>query len=301
MEENKSLDLNNKTKRWIILGFVVLMLFNIYSLIRINTLKEEIQNDIINLNMKMTTEMNNGTRELKDSLKDSLSIISDFRYKEEGFNEEKKEINLTFYGSPKVYKDGLKFYFTYTSNGETKSVRGALGSNKEYSAKVAIPLSNEIKFGVMLDYGDEVKKEMWDGNYMEMAKHQLQLVPIGFQGETKKLEDNQVEFKGKITTNIYPSAIEGNYVAEPFCNIVINDNMVEKLKLEKNPTVPSEYSVDLNKTYKLNEGDRLQIFVEVYDHYGFNYKYCARTTINEDGKIVDLDFSIPNDVVIITP
>ncbi|MEW8995177.1 hypothetical protein [Clostridium sp.] len=301
MEENKSLDLNKKTKRRIILGFVVLILFNIYSLIRINTLKEEIQQDISNLDMQMTTEINNSRSELQDSLKESLSIISEFRYKEEGFNADKKEINLTFYGSPKVYKEGLKFYFTYTSNGETKSVQGALGSNKEYSAKVAIPLSNEIKFGVMLDYGDEVKKEMWDGNYMEIAKHQLQLVPIGFQGETKKLEDNQVEFKGKITINIYPSAIEGNYVAEPFCNIVINDNRVEKLKLERNPKVPSEYSVDLNKTYKLNEGDRLQIFVEVYDLYGFNYKYCARTTTNENGKIVDLDFSIPNDVVIITP
>ncbi|WP_346929574.1 hypothetical protein [Clostridium sp.] len=301
MEENKSLDINKKVKRWIILGFVVLILFNIYSLVKINDLQEQIQNDIHNLDIMMAKSISDTKSELQDSLKESHSIISGFRYKEEGFNADKKEINLTFYGSPKVYKEGLKFYFTYTSNGETKSVQGALGSNKEYSAKVAIPLSNEIKFGVMLDYGDEVKKEMWDGNYMEIAKHQLQLVPIGFQGETKKLEDNKVEFKGKITTNIYPSAIEGNYVAEPFCNIVINDNMVEKLKLEKNPKVPSEYSVNLNKTYKLNEGDRLQIFVEVYDLYGFNYKYCARTTTNENGKIVDLDFSIPNDVVIITP
>jgi hypothetical protein len=301
MEENKSLDLNKKVKRWIILGFVVLILFNIYSLIRINTLQEHIQNDIYNLDRQMNTSMSSINTTVEETLKKQGSILSEFRYKEEGFNADKKEINLTFYGSPKVYKEGLKFYFTYTSNGETKSVQGDLGSNKEYSAKVAIPLSNEIKFGVMLDYGDEVKKEMWDGNYMEIAKHQLQLVPIGFQGETKKLEDNQVEFKGKITTNIYPSAIEGNYVTEPFCNIVINDNMVEKLKLEKNPKVPSEYSVNLNKTYKLNEGDRLQIFVEVYDLYGFNYKYCARTTINENGKIVDLDFSIPNDAVIITP
>ncbi len=301
MEENKSLDTSKKVKRWIILCFVVLILFNIYSLVKINNLQEQIQNDIYNSDRQMNTSMSSINTTVEETLKKQGSILSGFRYKEEGFNADKKEINLTFYGSPKVYKEGLKFYFTYTSNGETNSVQGALDLNKEYSAKVAIPLSNEIKFGVMLDYGDEVKKEMWDGNYMEIAKHQLQLVPIGFQGKTKKLEDNQVEFKGKITTNIYPSAIEGNDVAEPFCNIVINDNMVEKLKLEKNPKVSSEYSVNLNKSYRLNEGDRLQIFVEVYDLYGFNYKYCARTTTNENGKIVDLDFSIPNDVVIITP
>jgi len=300
MEENKSLDTNKKVKRWIILGFAVLILFNIYSLVKINDLQEQIQNDIYNLDRQMNTKINSVSYTLQDTLKKQESILSEFNYIEEGIDVENKAIKFTLQGSPKVYKNGLKFYFTYNSNEKTEVVEATLDENKNYSAKVSVPLDTEIKFGVTLDYGDEIKKEICENNYLDGVKHQLQLMPKGFDG-SYKLRGNEVKFDGKITSSIYPSAMEGNYVVEPFYNVKINDTVVEELKLERNSQVPSEYSIDFNKTYKLNEGDRLDVFVEVYDTYGFHYKYCVMSMINENGKIVDMNFSNGNGVVTTTP
>lgn len=304
MEENKSLDTNKKVKRRVIIGSIVLILLNVWSLLKINSLQrdmENMQSDIGNLYSKMNTSMSSINTTIEETLKKQGSILSDFSYSEEGLDIENKAINLTLKGTPKIYKEGLKFYFTYTcSNGDSKSAEGKLDKDLNYSAKIAVPLENEVKFAVTLDYGDEVKKEICVDDYRDKMEYQLQLVPKGFSGdyETKR---NEVIFNGKIESWIYPSKKEGNYVVEPLCNVKINDEVVDEFKLEQNNQVPSEYSVDFNKSYKLNEGDRLDIFVEVYDTYGFNYKYCAMTIINWNGKINKLDFSGENGVVKMTP
>jgi len=304
VEDNKLTDTDKKVKRRVIIGFIALIILNLWGLIRIKSLQytiESMQRDISILHSNMNASISSINGTVEETLKKQGSILSDFSYSEDGLDIENKVINLTLKGTPKIYKEGLKFYFTYIcSNGDSKSVEGKLDEDLNYSAKIAVPIENEVKFAVTLDYGDEVKKEICVDDYRDEMEYQLQLTPQGFSGEyeTKR---NEVTFNGKIESWIYPSKKEGNYVVEPLCNVKINDEVVDEFKLDNNNEAPSKYSVDFNKSYKLNEGDRLDIFVEVYDTYGFNYKYCAMTIFNENGKINKLDFSGENGVVKTTP
>lgn len=44
MEENKSLDINKKVKRRVIIGLIVLILLNVWSLLKIDSLQRGIEN-----------------------------------------------------------------------------------------------------------------------------------------------------------------------------------------------------------------------------------------------------------------
>lgn len=304
MEDNKLLEKNKKVKRIVIIGFIVLIFINIWSLSKVSSLTKDLDSlrgDIYNQYNDMRTSLSSINTTVEETLKKQGSILSNFSYSVEGLDIENKTISINLKGTPKVYKEGLKFYFNYDcSNGDSNTVEGKLDKDLNYSAKIAVPLQNEVKFGVSLDYGDEVKKEICVNDYRDDMNYQLEIMPQGFSGEYK-LKNDEVILNGKIESLIYPSYIEGNYVVDPLCNIKINDEVVDKLKLENNSDVPSMYSVDLNKSYKLNEGDRLDFFIEVYDTYGFNYKYCAMTIVNENGRLDKLDFSGDSGVVKMTP
>jgi len=297
VEDNKLTDTNKKVKRRVIIGFIVLIILNLWGLIRIKSLQytiESMQRDITILHSNMNASISSINGTVKETLKKQGSILSDFNYSVEGIDIENKAISINLKGTPKVYKEGLKFYFNYAcSNGDNKSVEGKLDKDLSYSAKIAVPIKNNVKFGFTLDYGDEVKKEIWEDEYIDQMEYQLQIMPQDFKGEYKT-KDDEVIIDGWIESLIYPSSIEGNRVEEALCKIRINEEVIDEIKLEKSNEVSSEYSHytgTLKGNYKLKNGDMLDVLVEVHDTYGFNYKYYSMTVINNNGSLNKWDYS----------
>ena len=297
MEENKSLDINKKVKRRVIIGFIVLILLNVWSLLKIDSLQrgiENMQSDIGNLYSTMNTSMSSINTTVEETLKKQGSILSDFSYSVEGLDIENKTISINLKGTPKVYKDGLKFYFNYDCNdGDIKSVEGKLDKDLSYSAKIIVPIRSNVKFGFTLDYGEEVKKETWQQQYMDEGEYKLQVMPQDFRGQYK-IKGDEVIIDGQIRALIYPSSMENNNVEKALCKIRLNEEVIDEIELDKNNEFSNEYSNytgTLKENYKLKNGDLLDILVEVQDTYGFRYKYYAMTVVNNNGALNKWEYS----------
>ncbi|HAK43179.1 MAG TPA: hypothetical protein DCM59_11390 [Clostridium sp.] len=297
MEENKSLDTNKKVKRRVIIGFIVLILLNVWSLLKIDSLQRGIENmrsDIGNLYSTMNTSMSSINTTVEETLKKQGSILSDFSYSVEGLDIENKTISINLKGTPKVYKDGLKFYFNYDCNdGDIKSVEGKLDKDLSYSAKIIVPIRSNVKFGFTLDYGEEVKKETWQQQYMDEGEYKLQVMPQDFRGQYK-IKGDEVIIDGQIRSLIYPSSMGNNNVEKALCKIRLNEEVIDEIELDKNNEFSNEYSNytgTLKENYKLKNGDLLDILVEVQDTYGFTYKYYPMTVINNNGTLNKWEYS----------
>ncbi|WP_346887694.1 hypothetical protein [Clostridium sp. UBA1056] len=297
MEENKSLDTNKKVKRRVIIGFIVLILLNVWSLLKIDSLQRDTENmrsDIGNLYSTMNTSMSSINTTVEETLKKQDSILSDFSYSVEGLDIENKAISINLKGTPKVYKDGLKFYFNYDCNdGDIKSVEGKLDKDLSYSAKIIVPIRSNVKFGFTLDYGEEVKKETWQQQYMDEGEYKLQVMPQDFRGQYK-IKGDEVIIDGQIRALIYPSSMENNDVEKALCKIRLNEEVIDEIELDKNNEFSNEYSNytgTLKENYKLKNGDLLDILVEVQDTYGFTYKYYSMTVVNNNGTLNKWEYS----------
>lgn len=297
MEENKSLDTNKKVKRRVIIGFIVLILLNVWSLLKIDSLQRDTENmrsDIGNLYSTMNTSMSSINTTVEETLKKQGSVLSDFSYSVEGLDIENKTISINLKGTPKVYKDGLKFYFNYDCNdGDIKSAEGKLDKDLSYSAKIIVPIRSNVKFGFTLDYGEEVKKETWQQQYMDEGEYKLQVMPQDFRGQYK-IKGDEVIIDGQIRALIYPSSMENNNVEKALCKIRLNEEVIDEIELDKNNEFSNEYSNytgTLKENYKLKNGDLLDILVEVQDTYGFTYKYYPMTVINNNGTLNKWEYS----------
>lgn len=289
MEENKSLDRDKKVKRRVIIGFILLILLNVWSLLKITYLQRNIENmrsDIDGLYSGMNTSIDSISATVEETLKKQDSILSDFSYSVEGLDIKNKTISINLKGAPKVHKDGLKFYFNYDCNdGDIKSVEGKLDKDLSYSAKIIVPIKSAVKFGFTLDYGEEVKKETWYQQYMDQGEYQLQVMPQDFIGEFE-VDKDEVIFDGPIRAIIYQSSMGNNDVEKALCKIRLNEEVIDEIKLDKDNEVSngySNYTGTLKGNYKLKNGDLLDILVEVQDTYGFTYKYYPMTVINNNG------------------
>lgn len=224
MEDNNLLEKNKKVKIRVIIGFIVLILLNLWGLLKVNSLRQDLdslRSDIYNQYNDMRTSLSSINTTVEETLKKQGSILSDFSYSVEGLDAENKTISIKLKGTPKVYKEGLKFYFNYDcSDGDSKSVEGKLDKALNYSAKIAVPIRSTVKFGFTLDYGEEVKKETWEDEYIDQMEYQLQIMPQDFRGEYE-MKGNEVIIDGWIESFIYPSSIEGNSVEEASCKIRI--------------------------------------------------------------------------------
>lgn len=307
MEDNKLLEKNKKVKRRVIIGFIVLILLNLWGLLKVNSLRQDLDSlrgDIYNQYNDMRTSLSSINTTVEETLKKQGSILSDFSYSVEGLDVENKTISINLKGTPKVYKEGLKFYFNYDcSDGDSKSVEGKLDKALNYSAKIAVPIRSTVKFGFTLDYGEEVKKETWEDEYIDQMEYQLQIMPQDFRGEYE-MKGNEVIIDGWIESFIYPSSIEGNSVEEASCKIRINEEVIDEIKLEKSNEPSSEvsnYTGTLKGKYKLKNGDMLDVLVEVQDTYGFKYKYYSMTVINNNGTLNKWESSGGNAFIQIEP
>ena len=116
MEDNKLLEKNKKVKRRVIIGFIVLILLNLWGLLKVNSLRQDLDSlrgDIYNQYNDMRTSLSSINTTVEETLKKQGSILSDFSYSVEGLDAENKTISIKLKGTPKVYKEGLKFYFNY--------------------------------------------------------------------------------------------------------------------------------------------------------------------------------------------
>lgn len=242
----------------------------------------------------MNTSMSSINTTVEETLKKQGSILSDFSYSVEGLDIENKTISINLKGTPKVYKDGLKFYFNYDCNdGDIKSVEGKLDKDLSYSAKIIVPIRINVKFGFTLDYGEEVKKETWQQQYMDEGEYKLQVMPQEFRGQYK-IKGDEVIIDGQIRALIYPSSMENNNVEKALCKIRLNEEVIDEIELDKNNEFSNEYSNyagTLKENYKLKNGDLLDILVEVQDTYGFTYKYYPMTVINNNGTLNKWEYS----------
>ncbi len=307
MEDNNLLEKNKKVKIRVIIGFIVLILLNLWGLLKINSLRQDLDSlrgDIYNQYNDMRTSLSSINTTVEETLKKQGSILSDFSYSVEGLDAENKTISIKLKGTPKVYKEGLKFYFNYDcSDGDSKSVEGKLDKALSYSAKIAVPIRSTVKFAFTLDYGEEVKKETWEDEYIDQMEYQLQIMPQDFRGEYE-MKGNEVIIDGWIESFIYPSSIEGNSVEEASCKIRINEEVIDEIKLEKSNEPSSEvgnYTGTIKGNYKLKNGDMLDVLVEVQDTYGFKYKYYSMTVINNNGTLNKWEYSGGNAFIQVEP
>ena len=113
-------------KRRVIIGFIVLILLNLWGLLKVNSLRQDLDSlrgDIYNQYNDMRTSLSSINTTVEETLKKQGSILSDFSYSVEGIDVENKTISINLKGTPKVYKEGLKFYFNYDcSNGDMLDV-----------------------------------------------------------------------------------------------------------------------------------------------------------------------------------
>ncbi len=307
MEDNKLLEKNKKVKRRVIIGFIVLILPNLWGLLKVNSLRQDLDSlrgDIYNQYNDMRTSLSSINTTVEETLKKQGSILSDFSYSVEGLDAENKTISINLKGTPKVYKEGLKFYFNYDcSDGDSKSVEGKLDKALNYSAKIAVPIRSTVKFGFTLDYGEEVKKETWEDEYIDQMEYQLQIMPQDFKGKYETKGD-EVIIDGRIESVIYPSSIKENSVEEASCKIRINEEVIDEIKLEKSNEPSSEvsnYTGTIKGNYKLKKGDMFDVIVEVQDTYGFKYKYYSMTAINNNGTLNKLESSGANAFIQVEP
>jgi hypothetical protein len=245
-----------------------LVLSNLYTLSKLDRLKKDTENLYLqnqNTYENLRRNIDNIYANVDERLKKQMSILDSHEVKFGEFSPSDLTVPVTVTITPKDYSEGL------TASVELKNK--SFPMKKEgttFAATIDYNIFEELKIKVALE-DKEVKKIETIEEFHDLRNKYLLDINANFNGETS-YHSNLYSVNGKINFS-FNFAGENNKAEKISIVKEVNGNILDEKKVED-----SNYKeVDFKENIKLTVGDKLCVYANIEDSYGFRYKYAIMT------------------------
>jgi hypothetical protein len=254
-----------KIKKQITIIVVVLILLNLFTLLKLNSLKITVdsllqQNAYLQTNL--SSEISNIYSNIDEKLKKQESILDSYNVTfGDKLDTNNFTVPMTFSITPKEYSHGL--IASLLLNGQSIEMKK---DGNSFITTTDINIFNNVQLKVSLNLNGVQKIETIE-EYNEFKGKYLLEIHGGFNG-TSSFSLDEFKYKGNINLN-YNGPINNNPVKISIVKDV-NGITIDEQEVK----IPGQMiNLEVNDKIKLLANDIFTVYAKIQDNYGLNYKY----------------------------
>ncbi len=276
---------NNKTPAVILVVIIAAVVISSY--IMYNKLSQQISDlalQLSGLNSRITNiEQNVGSinSDIRRELEKQASILSGHSVEYGEPSADTRMGDITISVTPKECSDSTTAT-VYLGDISASMIREGVA----YKATISSPVEYMYSgFTVSFDNGGTVRSEIVDSNISFDIMYDK--IDASFEGSTTQ-KDNTIIFSGNIHTH-YSSAYKDK-PAQGLRLIAVdyNDNVIWE-STDWASLYEYGFTLSLNRSFTVNDGDSLSFYVEIVDGSGFVLRAFAHGVSNSGGNLLDID------------
>lgn len=250
-------------KNSLYLIITALVLLNLFTLVKLNNLKNNVENRLQQSDFAVSSlrnEIDGIYSNVDTKLKKQASILDNHDVTFGAFNSNQFTVPLTVSITPKEYSKGM----TASLQLNEKSIP-MRSEGTTFVTTTDAYIFDDFKLKVILEQNG-VKKTETIEEYYDLRNKFLLDITGGFEGQSS-YDSNRYLYSGKIDLRFNSS--ESNSPEKVTLINDVNGKVIEERKVKASNPV----TIDVEKNIKLAAGDKLTVYAIVQDRYGLQYKY----------------------------
>lgn len=280
--------MENIKNKGLVFLLIVVIIFNIFLLNKMNYLLNEIRrinDNILSIESNVRNSVSSGIQDLKDIQQQATSILSEFTYEIGDMKD--KRYDITLKAKPKEISDEDKFYFSYKEGENPPKVVEALTNDGiTFASAINVSLFKNIELDFIIHRGNTKYRQTLGPIFEPWHKFTAQL-SLNPQDGSFKYDNNSESFIFSTSYHMYhyDANNEDISIEIPTYSILKNGEIVEQFDMLKivdpnrdAPHYEDKYLAEI-KNYTLHAipGDIILLQITTSDTNGLNYK------VNVDG------------------
>jgi len=258
--------MKNKALKLII---AVLIIMNIFTLYKLNTLESNINYRIRNLeNLQRDTAygIDSIYSNVNAMLKKEASILDSYNIELGDLNPDDFTVPVTVTITPKEYTDDLIAILQLNDNNIQMQKDGT-----SFTVTYDTYVFDDVVIKINLNQGDVIKTETLD-EYYDFKSNYLLNISGGYSGGAS-YSNNEYAYNGSIDLDFgyydNNSPVEFSIVEE------VNGKVVNEVPVEEPAIEHNSILIPVNRKIELEPGSKVFIYANVKDKYGLCYKYLV--------------------------
>ena len=174
---------------------VVLVVSNLFGrLDRVDRQYNDLQNAVGSVRSDVNGQIYSITSRVEEILKSQNSLAADYGTEILSADLAANTVTIWAWATPKTYVEGMTATFLADTGAGTVEVPGALGADREFSAEITCPLTDDISVSVVFMDGEKQETQLL---YVYGELYRGSFTPVELQGHMFGFR--QVDEKGSIT------------------------------------------------------------------------------------------------------
>jgi hypothetical protein len=252
---------------------VILIILQLYSITKISSLQNKIENTNMTLNTidyRMNNQINSIHNTINQKLEEEASKILDSSVSVGNLNTSTLTVPITFTVEPKTISEDLSVSLDF--NGEILPLQR---SGIKFSGTKGLEISESVFPKIILE--DQGVKSIEEHRGLNVSRIKESIFPSIFAhfSGTTKYSSGEYHAQGVIDID-YKEFNKNNYFKEMKYIVKIDGALVDEkpILLEANQSGES-FSVDINDQYTLDKGEILTTSIMAEDELGFTHEYLV--------------------------
>ncbi|WMJ84541.1 hypothetical protein ACS3UN_06675 [Oscillospiraceae bacterium LTW-04] len=252
----------------------VLIVFQFYSLVKINLLQSRVENtnNIINsVENRLDNQINSIYQKVDQKLEAQASLIHKSWTKVGKLDIGTLTVPITFMVEPKTVTETMSVFLDF--NGEIIRLEK---SGVQYSTIKNFEISDSISPKIIME--DNGVKNIEEHMGLRVSSIKEQVFPYfyaGFSGESS-YRSNEYRAKGKLNISCKPLQENNSFVDIKYV-IKVNDKIIKETDVisEKENGLSETFTLDIDDKFSINDGQILTSNVVAVDSLGFTHEYLV--------------------------
>ena len=272
-------------KKLLYLNIILLLLLNLFTVLRLNKLEREINNNIQQISMienNFGNQISNIYLNVDEKLKKQVSILDSYDVKfGSELNTDNLTVPITVTMTPKEYSDGLA-----SSLQLNDKILEMQRDGTSFSVTTNASIFDDVNLKIILNQNGVQKTEtIANDEYQDLkGKYILEIMNGGFAGQMSKNSGKYI-YDGNI--NLHFNRFEENNPKSLTIIKKVNDKVIEEEKIDLskvNLSYERPVEIPMKNTLDIGTGDKFVVYAEVVDKYDLTYKYIIiNSEINGEG------------------
>lgn len=251
------------------LVIVLLILLNFFTLFKLNSLENSMDRSLQENNNTISNlgnEINNIYANVDKMLEKQMSILDAYNVEFAGeMDSDKLTVPVAVSITPKEYSDGLTASLQINSENIAMENEGI-----SFSAYADLKVFGSSQIKVILEQ-DGIRKTETLEEFNDLQNKYLLDIQGGFNGNSS-YRSGKFMYDGKI--NLFIIGSQEDNIEKVTVIKDINGSIIGEQKIED---LSGDILIDIDDEVELGASDKFNMYVDVQDKYGLNYKYIIMT------------------------
>lgn len=268
----------------------------IYSILDLQKTIKTLNKTVGNNQSDLETQIASMSDTFAKTLQEQNSYISSFEFIYGDLNAKTGKIELKVKVVPKESQQDTRLLVTYEeSEGKTHTVATERRSDNLFEATFAIPYDKDYHIGVLIKENNKTRQQYLDWVYNIESQMQLQVTGAYLDGDYSYDGEGELKISGTVHLDVFNpndsnpiKGVEDNYIKAVNAHIYIDGVDQGKIKMEQdeNTSGGNEYVCQLDEKLSVEQGQQVDLAVQIKDSLGFRYKtFALQGSVDPNGDL----------------